>query len=303
MLVAVVVTRRLGCAAVLCLRAHAQAQAEAQAGKQAAHLEAPQQEGAQHSVQPLNQLLQSASESSHSQEERGRQQVSGAWGAGAAGLCLVFNLPPIPSCTLLRHALHLFLRQSLAPAPHPSHTRATPTTRHAVPQRTLLYASEPSTMPVRGLQNQSLNCAWLAKMPGMRKCMRLHSSIRSFWRGVPAARSSSNTPGREGGRGGDGPRVKQSAVAAGRAKIQQKGGGKVGSCYLTMCKLHVTQRHPSGCASPSPPPPGRRPPSSPLPQPRQAHSDPCLPRPTVPPLPPPLHTHTPGSPPPRKAHR
>mmetsp|Transcript_6011 Transcript_6011/g.16007 ORF Transcript_6011/g.16007 Transcript_6011/m.16007 type:complete len:220 (-) Transcript_6011:652-1311(-) len=49
----------------------------------------------------------------------------------------------------------------------------------------LLNASEPSTMPVRGLQNQSRNWEWLANTSGMRKCIRLHSSIRSFCRGVP----------------------------------------------------------------------------------------------------------------------
>ena len=40
-------------------------------------------------------------------------------------------------------------------------------------------------MPVNGLLNQLLNWSWLAKTAGMRKCIRLHSSIRSFWSGVP----------------------------------------------------------------------------------------------------------------------
>jgi len=55
----------------------------------------------------------------------------------------------------------------------------------SVQSPTLLKDSEPSTMPVRGLQNQSLNWEWLANTSGIKKCMRLHSSMRSFWRGVP----------------------------------------------------------------------------------------------------------------------
>ena len=45
--------------------------------------------------------------------------------------------------------------------------------------------SEPSTIPVNGFENQSLNCEWLANTCGMRKCIRDHSSMRSFCRGVP----------------------------------------------------------------------------------------------------------------------
>lgn len=44
-------------------------------------------------------------------------------------------------------------------------------------------------MPARGLENQSLNWAWLAKTCGMRKCMSDHSSMRSFCRGVPVMSS------------------------------------------------------------------------------------------------------------------
>lgn len=49
-----------------------------------------------------------------------------------------------------------------------------------------LTADAPSTMPVRGLLNQSWKAAWLWKMCGMRKCISDHSSMRSFCSGVPA---------------------------------------------------------------------------------------------------------------------
>ena len=52
----------------------------------------------------------------------------------------------------------------------------------------LLTACSPSTMPLRGLENQSLKSAWLANSAGIRKCIRLHSSIRSFCSGVPVGR-------------------------------------------------------------------------------------------------------------------
>lgn len=50
-----------------------------------------------------------------------------------------------------------------------------------------LYSWLPSIMPVKGLENHSLNseCDW--NTLGMRKCINDHSSIKEFWRGVPVS--------------------------------------------------------------------------------------------------------------------
>ena len=50
-----------------------------------------------------------------------------------------------------------------------------------------LYSWLPSTIPVRGLENHSLKSACEENTAGMRKCMRDHSSMRLFWRGVPVS--------------------------------------------------------------------------------------------------------------------
>ena len=50
-----------------------------------------------------------------------------------------------------------------------------------------LYSWLPSTIPVRGLENHSLKSVCEENTVGMRKCMRDHSSMRLFCRGVPVS--------------------------------------------------------------------------------------------------------------------
>lgn len=48
-----------------------------------------------------------------------------------------------------------------------------------------LYSMLPSIMPVIGFENHSLNSRCDENTYGIRKCIRDHSSIRSFCSGVP----------------------------------------------------------------------------------------------------------------------
>ena len=50
-----------------------------------------------------------------------------------------------------------------------------------------LYSLLPSIIPVTGLENHSLNSLCEANILGMRKCIRDHSSIRLFCKGVPVS--------------------------------------------------------------------------------------------------------------------
>lgn len=51
--------------------------------------------------------------------------------------------------------------------------------------RPSLYSWLPSIMPVRGLENHSLNSRWDWKTWGIKKCIKDHSSMRLFCKGVP----------------------------------------------------------------------------------------------------------------------
>ena len=50
-----------------------------------------------------------------------------------------------------------------------------------------LYSWLPSTIPVNGFENHSLNSEWDWKTLGIRKCIKDHNSISEFWRGVPVS--------------------------------------------------------------------------------------------------------------------
>ena len=88
--------------------------------------------------------------------------------------------PVLPSLSLRVFWLWTLVRYS----PCPQQTGIDPTLWRRL-TRPSLYSWLPSIMPVRGLENHSLNSRWDWKTWGIKKCIKDHSSMRLFCKGVP----------------------------------------------------------------------------------------------------------------------